>query len=74
MWDSLAAGYLLDPAFVTKSETRYLDVDTAWGRSYGATISLDRAEVPDATPVRVMQALDFNRAYALYQALLTAKQ
>jgi len=37
MWDSLAAAYLIDPGFVTKSETRYLDVQTAWGQFYGST-------------------------------------
>ncbi len=74
MWDSLAAGYLLDSAFVTKSETRYLDVDASWSKSYGATIPLDRAAVPGATPVKVMQTLNFSRAYELYRRLLTARE
>jgi inosine-uridine nucleoside N-ribohydrolase len=73
MWDSLAAGYLLDPGFVTQSETRYLDVETAWGKTYGAAVPLDRAAAPEATPVKVMLALDYPRAFALYRTLLTAK-
>jgi Inosine-uridine nucleoside N-ribohydrolase len=36
IWDCLAAGYLIRPGFVTKSETAYLDVDAAFGRNYGA--------------------------------------
>jgi inosine-uridine nucleoside N-ribohydrolase len=71
MWDSLAAGYLLDPAIVTRSEARYLDVETAWGKSYGATIPLDRSAAPDATPIQVMLKLDYPRAFALYRDLLT---
>src|SRR5262249_34790177 len=47
MWDSLAAAYLIDPGFVTKSDTRYLDVLTAWGRFYGSTVPLDRRVAPD---------------------------
>jgi len=71
MWDSLAAAYLIDPAFVTKSDTRYLDVLTAWGRFYGSTVPLDRRVAPDSTPVTVMLALDFKRVFALYKQKLT---
>jgi inosine-uridine nucleoside N-ribohydrolase len=71
MWDSLAAAYLIDPGFVTKSETRYLDVQTAWGQFYGATVPLDRHLAPDATPVTVMLDLDFNRVFGLYKDRLT---
>ena len=71
MWDSLAAAWLLDPGFVKKSETRYLDVLTAWGRFYGATAPLDRRLAPDATPVTVMTELDFPRVFAIYKDLLT---
>jgi inosine-uridine nucleoside N-ribohydrolase len=73
LWDSLAAAYLIDPGFVTKSETRYLDVQTEWGRAYGATIALDRRMAPDATPVRLMLQLDFKRVWSLYKDLLTRK-
>ncbi len=71
MWDSLAAAYLVDPGFVTVSESRYLDVLTAWGRFYGSTVPLDRRSVPDATPVDVMLGLDFNRVFGLYKDRLT---
>jgi inosine-uridine nucleoside N-ribohydrolase len=73
MWDSLAAAYLLDPGFVVASETRYLDVQTTWDRSYGATVPLDRSLAPDATPVRVMLKPDFPRVFALYRRLLTMR-
>jgi inosine-uridine nucleoside N-ribohydrolase len=71
MWDTLAAAYLLDPQFVTKSEVRYLDVQTAWGQFYGSTVPLDRRVAPDATPVNVMLGLDFKRVFALYRDRLT---
>jgi inosine-uridine nucleoside N-ribohydrolase len=74
MWDSLAAAYLVDPAFVTKSETRYLDVQTAWGQFYGSTTPLDRRLAPDATPVTVMLDLDFKRVFGLYKERLTRRE
>ena len=74
MWDSLAAAYLIDPGFVTKSETRYLDVQTAWGQFYGSTTPLDRRLAPDATPVSVMLELDFKRVFGLYKDRLTRRE
>lgn len=74
MWDSLAAAYLLDPGFVTHSETRYLDVLTAWGKFYGSTVPLDRRVVPEATPVVLATSLDYNRVFNLYKAKLTQKE
>jgi len=73
MWDSLAAAYLLDPGFVTRSETQYLDVLSSWGRFYGSTVPLDRRVAPDATPVTVMLALNFPRVFGLYKELLTRR-
>ena len=74
MWDSLAAAFLIDPGFVTKSETRYLDVQTAWGQFYGSTTPLDRRLAPDATPVTVMLDLDFKRVFGLYKDRLTRRE
>jgi len=73
MWDSLVAAYLIDPAFITRSESHYLDVLTAWGKFYGSTVPLDRRLAPDATPVTVMVGLDFQRVFNLYKDLLTRK-
>jgi inosine-uridine nucleoside N-ribohydrolase len=71
LWDSLAAAYLVDPGFVTKWETRYLDVVTVWDRFYGATVPLDRRVAPDATPVTLATALDFARVFGIYKDRLT---
>ena len=73
LWDSLAAAYLLDPGFVTRSETHYLDVLASWGRFYGSTVPLDRRVAPEATPVTVMTALDFQRVWRIYKDLLTRR-
>ena len=73
LWDELAAAWLLDTGFVTKSDTAWLDVDTRFGKTYGATIPLDRKLAPDATPVQVMLDLDFARVWALEKRLLTVR-
>ena len=71
VWDCLAAAYLVDPSFVTKKETSYLDVQTVFGRDYGAVIPLDKSLSPDATPVAVMLDLDFPKFFEIYKTLLT---
>jgi inosine-uridine nucleoside N-ribohydrolase len=71
LWDELAAAWLLDTGFVTKSETAWLDIDTRFGKTYGATVPLERRLAPDATPVRVMLDLDYPRLWKLYKRLLT---
>ncbi len=70
MWDALPAAYLLDSGFVTRRETKYLDVDTVFGKNYGAVIPLDRSLAPEATPVDVMLDLDAPRFFALFQSLI----
>jgi inosine-uridine nucleoside N-ribohydrolase len=73
LWDELAAAWLLDTGFVTGSETVWLDIDTRFGKTYGATVPLERKLAPDATPVRVMLDLEYPRLWTLYKRLLTAK-
>jgi inosine-uridine nucleoside N-ribohydrolase len=71
LWDSLAAAFLLDPGFVTKSEVRFLDVEANWGKFYGATKPLDRRLAPEATPITVMLELNYERVFALFRKLMT---
>jgi inosine-uridine nucleoside N-ribohydrolase len=73
LWDSLAAAWLIDPGFVTKSETQYLDVLSAWGKFYGSTVPLDRRVAPDATPVLVALELNYQRVFDLYKEKLTRR-
>jgi len=71
IWDCLAAAYMLDPKFITRRESAYLDVNIEFGKEYGAVKPLDRSIAPDATPVDVLLDLDFEKFFALYKELLT---
>ena len=71
IWDCLAAAYVLDPSWVTKRESAYLDVDVTFGKEYGVVKPLDRTIAPDATPVDVLLDLNFDKFFALYKELLT---
>ncbi len=73
LWDELAAAYLIDPAFVTASATRFLDVETTFGPRYGATLAVDGPPAPGATPVEVMLDLNLPRVVNLYRKLMQLK-
>ncbi len=70
LWDALAAAYLIDPGFVTRTESHHLDVVTEWGRFYGATIPLDQHLAAGVPPVTVALELDYKRLFALYKEKL----
>ena len=70
LWDELAAAYLIDPGFVKRSETKYLDVVTDFGPKYGSTIVVDRSKMRGGTPTEVMLDLDLDRVLGLYERLL----
>lgn len=71
IWDCLAAAYVLDPSWVTRRESAYLDVETTFGKEYGVVKPLDRTIAPDATPVDVLLDMNFEKFFALYKELLT---
>jgi inosine-uridine nucleoside N-ribohydrolase len=73
IWDCLAAAYVLDPSWVTKRESDYLDVDATFRKDYGVVKPLDRSIAPEATPVDVLLDLDFEKFFALYKELLTER-
>lgn len=68
LWDELAAAYVINPKLVKKSETMWLDVETAFGPSYGAVRTSGKA----GTPVTVVLDMDFDAVLALYRKALTA--
>src|SRR5581483_3445609 len=60
LWDELAAAAWLDPAIITKTETRYVDIDLDHGANYGYVLSWGEDDKPkaDVRPVEVQVDLD----------------
>ncbi len=74
LWDSLVSAWLINPGLFSAPERLYLDVDTRFGPTYGKVIPLDRKLAPQATPVEMMNDLDFPRVFALFRDLLMRRQ
>ena len=71
IWDCLAAGFLIDPNFVTEHETLLLEVVTEFAPNYGALRTAEAGAV-FGKPVQVMLKIDMERFYAMYSQLMTA--
>jgi purine nucleosidase len=74
LWDELTAAAWLDPSLITKTETRFMDVDLDRGYSYGDTITWTDHNKPKLTiqPVEIQVDLDTEKFYKMFVNLLTA--
>ena len=74
MWDELAAVAWIDPALITKSETRYMAVDLDRGAGYGNTLTWATKDSsrPAAQAVEIQVDLDTGKFYRMFVALMSA--
>jgi purine nucleosidase len=74
LWDELAAAAWLDPELITKTETRYLDIDLDRGAGYGDTLSWSQNDKPKiiGPPVEIQVDLDTQKFYKIFVDLLKA--
>jgi inosine-uridine nucleoside N-ribohydrolase len=74
LWDELAAAAWLDPTVITKTETRYMDVDLDQGAGYGNVLTWTDHDKPKLAvrPVEVQVDLDTEKFYRLFVDSLTA--
>jgi len=74
MWDELAAAAWIDPTLITKSETRYMEVDLDRGAGYGNTLTWTEKDKPSlaAQPVEIQVDLDLEKFYRMFVNLMSA--
>ncbi len=73
LWDALVAAWLIDPEAFGGVEERYLDVETRFGETYGKVVDLDARLRAGATPVRMINDVDYPRVYELFRKLMVAR-
>ena len=75
LWDELASVGWLDPSLITKSETRYMDVNIDRGAGYGETLTWTDVDKPqrEVRPVEIQVDLDLERFYKMFVELLRAE-
>lgn len=74
LWDELASASWLDPSVITKSETRYMDVDISHGAGYGNILTWAESEKPrlEVQKVEIQVDLDTDKFYNMFVDLLKA--
>jgi purine nucleosidase len=74
MWDEIAAAAWVDPSIVTRSEIRYMSVETDHGAAYGNTLtwSTKDASHPNVQRVEIQFDLDAQKFYNTFVKLVTA--
>lgn len=74
MWDELAAAAWLDPTIITKTETRFADVDLDRGAGYGNLLTWTGDDKPkiEVQPIEIQDNLDTTKLYDLFVNLLSA--
>ena len=76
LWDELTSAAWLDPTIITKTETRYMDVNLDRGASYGDTLTWSENDKPrrdDLQKVEIQVDLNTNRFYKMFVDSLTAE-
>jgi len=76
MWDELAAAAWIDPAVITKTESRYMSVDIDRGAGYGNTLIWTEEDRPKVGTQRVEIQMDLDKEKLddMFVRLMTAKQ
>ena len=74
LWDELAAAAWLDPSVITKSETRFMDIDLDRGAGYGNILTWTDKDKPklEVQPVEIQVDLDTEKFYKMFTDLLMA--
>lgn len=75
LWDELTSAAWLDPTLITKTETRYMDVNLDRGAGYGDTLTWSANDKPkcDLQRIEIQVDLDTERFYRMFVDLLTAE-
>ena len=74
MWDELAAAAWINPALITRRDTRYMSVDLDHGASYGNTLTWTEKDKPalPLPPVELQLDLDKEQFYRMFVRLMRA--
>jgi inosine-uridine nucleoside N-ribohydrolase len=72
LWDELASAAWLDPSIITRSETRYMDIDLGRGAAYGNILTWTDKDKPkvEVQAVAIQVDLDTEKFYKLFVDLL----
>lgn len=65
IWDVIAAAIMIDPTLITEGVTRYVDVNSQFGFSYGQSIAYENNQPAGTQQARIILKVDNNRLWKM---------
>jgi len=65
IWDVIAAAIMIDPTLIKEEVTRYVDVNSQFGFSYGQAVAFDVNQPIGCRQARILLTIDEDRLWAM---------
>ena len=67
IWDVIAAAIMMDPTLITEEVTRYVDVNSQFGFSYGQSVAFEHHQPVGTQKARIVLAVDGDRLWNMVE-------
>lgn len=67
IWDVIAGAIMIDPSLITEDVTRYVDVNSQFGFSYGQSVAFDHHQPVGTQHARIVLSLDGDRLWKMVE-------
>lgn len=65
IWDVIAGAIMIDPTLITEEVTRYVDVNSQFGFSYGQSVAFEHNQPVGTQQARIILTVDSNRLWKM---------
>jgi len=70
IWDVIAACIIIDPSLITEEVTRYVDVNSQFGFSYGQAVAFEKNQPIGSQQARILLKVDGERLWKMVEDYL----
>lgn len=67
IWDVIAGAIMMDPTLITEEVTRYVDVNSQFGFSYGQSVAFERNQPVGTQEARIVLTVDSDRLWKMVE-------
>ena len=67
IWDVIAGAIMIDPTLITEEVTRYVDVNSQFGFSYGQSVAFERNQPVGTQEARIVLTVDSDRLWKMVE-------
>ena len=67
IWDVIAGAIIMDPTLITEEVTRYVDVNSQFGFSYGQSVAFEHNQPVGTQQARIILSVDSDRLWEMVE-------